>query len=71
MGGQKKFYNRWFNITEKSKLLNECRLVSSVFASLNFSIKSVSDIAFLDNKDNAIKEKALLTLFKNMSGNVG
>jgi hypothetical protein len=71
MGGQKKFYNRWLSITEKTKLLNECKLVSSVFASLNFAIKSVADIAFVDNKDTAIKEKALIQLFKNLSANVG
>ena len=71
MGGQKKFYNRWLSITEKTKLLNECKLVSSVFASLNFAIKSVSDIAFVDNKDTQIKEKALIQLFKNLSANVG
>ena len=70
MGGQKKFYNRWLSITEKTKLLNECKLVSSVFASLNFAIKSVSDIAFVDNKDIQIKEKALIQLFKNLSANV-
>jgi hypothetical protein len=52
-------------------ILNECRLVSSVFSSLNFAIKSVSDIAFVDNKDTAIKEKALIQLFKNMSSNMG
>ena len=71
MGGQKKFYNRWLSITEKTRLLNECKLVSSVFASLNFAIRSVSDIAFGNNKDNIIKEKALLQLFKNLSANVG
>jgi len=71
MGGQKKFYNRWLGITEKTRLLNECKLVSSVFASLNFAIRSVSDLAFGNNKDNAIKEKALLQLFKNLSANVG
>jgi hypothetical protein len=38
---------------------------------LNFAIKSVSDIAFVDNKDTAIKEKALIQLFKNMSSNMG
>lgn len=71
MGGQKKFYNRWLNITEKTKLLNECKLVSNVFSSLNFAIKSVSDIALGNNKDNTIKENALIQLFKNMSGNMG
>ena len=62
-------YSRWMSITEKTKLLNECKLVNSVFSSINFAIKSVSDIAFVDNKDSAIKEKALMTLFKNMSAN--
>ena len=38
---------------------------------MNFAIKSVSDIAFVDNKDTAIKEKALIQLFKNMSSNMG
>jgi predicted ATP-dependent endonuclease of OLD family len=38
---------------------------------LNFAIKSVSDIAFVDNKDTQIKEKALIQLFKNLSANVG
>jgi len=71
MGGQKKLYNRWLNITEKAKLLNECKLVSSVFSTLNFAIKSVSDIAFVDNKDTALKEKALIQLFKNMTSNMG
>ena len=69
--GQKKFFSRWYNITEKTKLLNECKLVSSLLASLNFAIKSVSDMAFIDNKDNMIKEKALIQLFKNMNSNVG
>jgi hypothetical protein len=71
MGGQKKLYNRWLSITEKTKLLNECKLVSSVFSSLNFLIKSVSDMAFGNNIENTIKEKALIQLFKNMSANMG
>ena len=70
-GGQKKFYNRWLNITEKTRLLNECKLVTNVFQSLNFAIRSVSDIAFGNSKDNIIKEKALIQLFKNLSANVG
>ena len=59
------------SITEKTRLLNECKLVTNLFSSLNFAIRSVSDIAFGNNKDNAIKEKALLQLFKNLSANVG
>ena len=70
-GGQKKMYARWLNITERTRLMNECRLVSSAFSTLNFAIKSVADNAFSDNKDNVLKEKSLTQLFKNLSGNVG
>ena len=24
-GGQKRFFNRWLNITDKTKMMNECR----------------------------------------------
>ena len=51
--------------------MNECKQVSNLFSTLNFAIKSVADCAFIDNKDNALKEKALLQLFKNMQGNMG
>ena len=51
MGGQKKFYNRWIGITEKSRLLAECKLVTSVFSSINYAIKSVTDTALLSNKN--------------------
>ena len=54
-GGQKKMYNRWLNITEKTRLMNECRLVSNIFSSVNFVIKSVSDNAFSENKDISLK----------------
>ena len=59
MGGQKKFYNRWTTITEKSKLLAECKLVTSVFGRINLAIKSVSDTAFISNKSQAIMEQAI------------
>ena len=71
MGGQKKMYNRWNNITERTRLMNECRLVSHIFSNINFAIKSVADNAFLNSKDNEIKEKALIQLFKNLYGNLG
>ena len=29
-GGQKKMYNRWHSITEKTRLMKECRLVTSL-----------------------------------------
>uniref|UniRef100_A0A0P6BFP2 Uncharacterized protein n=1 Tax=Daphnia magna TaxID=35525 RepID=A0A0P6BFP2_9CRUS len=70
MGGQKKMYNRWKSITEKTRLMNECRQITSLFQTLNFAIKSVADIAFVDNKDSALKEKALIQLFKNLAGNM-
>ena len=71
MGGQKKMYGRWLNITDRTRLMNECRLVSNIFSNINFAIKSVADNAFLDSKDNQIKEKALIQLFKNLYGNLG
>jgi hypothetical protein len=49
--------------------MNECREVSSVFASLNYAIKSVTDNAFIDSKENTLKEKALIQLFKNLQSN--
>jgi tRNA A37 threonylcarbamoyladenosine biosynthesis protein TsaE len=70
MGGQKKMYNRWKSITEKTRLMNECRQITSLFQTLNFAIKSVADLAFVDNKDSALKEKALIQLFKNLAGNM-
>ena len=70
MGGRKKFYSRWSSLTEKSKLVNECKLIANLFASLNFTIKSVSDNAFSETKENVLKEKALIQLFKNLSGNM-
>ncbi len=44
--------------------------MSSVFASLNYVIKSVTDNAFIDSKENTLKEKALIQLFKNLSSNL-
>jgi hypothetical protein len=41
-----------------------------MFQTLNFAIKSVADIAFVDNKDSQLKEKALIQLFKNLAGNM-
>ena len=70
MGGQKKMYNRWHNITEKTRLMNECRLVTGMFGTLNNVIKAVCDNAFIENRETALKEKALLQLFKNISGNM-
>ena len=71
MGGQKKMYNRWHAITEKTKLMNECKSVANVFSTLNYVIKSVVDNAFIDTKETQLKEKALLQLFKNLHGNMG
>jgi len=55
MGGQKRFYQRWLGITEKTRLLNECRLIGNVFSNINFAIKSVTDNIFSDNKESQIK----------------
>ena len=48
-------YNRWNTITQRTKLMNECRQVNDVFSTLNFTIKSICDNAFIDNKDNVLK----------------
>jgi hypothetical protein len=69
--GQKKMYTRWNHIVNRQKLINECKVVGDVFATLNFTIKSIADNAFLDNKDNQIKEKALVQLFRNLHLNLG
>ena len=64
-GGQQKFYNRWIGIIEKTRIPNECKLITNLFQSFNFAIRSVSDIAFGNNTDNAIKEKALIKLLNS------
>ena len=66
MGGQKRFYQRWLGITEKSRLLNECRLIGNVFSNINLAIKSVTDNIFSDNKESQIKQQALIKIFGNM-----
>ena len=68
--GQKKMYNRWLNLTEKYRFLNECKLVSNLLSTLTYTIKSATDSCFLDIKENTLKEKALIQLFKNMGHNV-
>ena len=70
MGGQKKFYQRWLNVTEKNKLIKECQLLTKVFNTLHMSIKSVSDIAFANNKDTQRKLDALNKIFMNMNTGV-
>ena len=70
MGGQKKMYNRWHAIMTETGLMNRCKLVTNAFATLNYSIKAVCDNAFIENKETALKEKALMQLFKNLQGNM-
>ena len=50
--------------------MNECKEVASIFASLNFTVKAVSDNAFTNTQENSLKEKALIQLFKNLSSNI-
>ena len=45
--------------------MNECRLVTGLFQTLNNTVKAVVDNVFIENKDTQIKEKALLQLFTN------
>ena len=63
-------FNKWLNLTEKAKLVNECRLVTQFLTSLTYTIKSATDSCFLDVKENSLKEKALIQLYKNMGHNV-
>ncbi len=44
--------------------------MNSTFQTLFFVIKSTADLAFMENKETLLKEKALLQLFKNLSGNM-
>ena len=37
---------------------------------MNYTIKSVTDNAFIDSKENTLKEKALVQLFKNLTSNI-
>ena len=69
MGGQKKMYNRWHSLTEKTRLMNECKEVSNMFSTLNYVIKAVVDNVFI-SKETLVKEKALIQLFKNLQGNM-
>ena len=46
------FFN---SITEKTRLMNECRLVTGLFSTLNNTVKAVVDNAFIENKDTQIK----------------
>ena len=52
-------------------MMNECKQMNSVFQTLFFVLRSNADIAFLENKDSLLKEKALIQLFKNLQGNLG
>ena len=67
MNSRKRFYNRWLRITEKQRLIKECRILGSSFSLINFSIKSVTDNAFSLSKDSMIKEKYLTRIFANLS----
>ena len=71
MSGQKKFYQRWQNITEKSKLINECRMIGNVFNRINLLIKSVTDNAFSDDMSTKIKIDAINRIFLNMNLGLG
>lgn len=42
--GQRKMYDRWMKINEKSKIMKECQQVISTMESINKVIKSTNDI---------------------------
>jgi hypothetical protein len=51
-GKKKETYLKWLGMTEKALLINECMLVSGIFANVNIVIKAVVDNAFLNSKNN-------------------
>ena len=42
-----------------------------MFGTINLAIKSVTDSVFANNKDNQIKESAILKIFANLNLGVG
>lgn len=68
---QKNIFNRWFNITDRMKLLEQCKQVGNMFSTINYAIKKVAGNAFNDNKYSIIKEMTLTQLIKKLSANVG
>jgi hypothetical protein len=44
---QRRFYQLWLAMTEKTKTMNICRQVSNIFLLLNFAIKSVADVGLI------------------------
>ena len=52
MSKNKRLYSRWHLITEKDKLIKQCKTVISMFSNVNYAIKSVADNAFLNSRDN-------------------
>jgi hypothetical protein len=62
----KRNYDLWHHISQQSHLVRECKATNSVFASLNFVIKSIADNAFADNLSNRLKKKVLDEIFSNV-----
>ena len=50
--------------------MTECKQMNSVFQTLFFVLKSNADLAFVENKQSLLKERALIQLFKNLSVNL-
>ena len=71
MGGQKKLYQRWLTITEKTKLINECKIVGNVFLTINQAIKSVVSNVFADNKSSQLMLDALNKIYLNCNLGLG
>jgi hypothetical protein len=53
--GQKKMYTRWNHITNKLKLLSECKLLTNFFGSVNNVVRSVASNAISHARENQIK----------------
>jgi hypothetical protein len=59
MGGQKKMYNRWKWNHRKDQINERMHKLLALFQTLNFAIKSVADLAFVDNKDSLPSRRKL------------
>jgi hypothetical protein len=68
---KRKCMDRWKWYHRKNKTYELMQISSHIFSNINFAIKSVADNAFLNSKENEVKEKALIQLFKNLQGNLG
>lgn len=71
MNKRKKMFGRWQKLTETRQMLEKCKRLHQIFASLNVCVKSVADNAFVLEKSSNLKEKALQKLISAYRSNLG